>query len=295
MSPAVPMMGVPGCCDCSDDEDDCEAMLTVTVFGPCEGDGYILGATVELYDGATLIDSGTTDANGQVVLGPLSSSAVTYDIEVSAPGFVSDSDTYISSGCSDGGKSIGLTLAPSDYHLCCDCDRSIAIGDTRTLSGDASGTLTWGTVGTQTGWIYCTTLSASDRVLEILGPLCASNHISGDVPILFVASCSGLTIWFPTDLSSVAAGTPNSWPAADFDTDNGNLDCSDVVPGTNVIIGGDCARAVFIRNFPGQIVASSCDPYSHTLEMNFEITEFPNTYRHPLYYIFGPTATFTVG
>jgi hypothetical protein len=308
MSP-VPMMGVPGCCDCSDDEDDCEAVLTVTVGGPCVGARPIAGATVELYDGATLIDSGTTDASGEVVLGPLSSSAVTYTIETSAVGYISDSDTYVSSGCNPGTKAIGGLTLDGDYHLCCDvdCDLSIAIGDTRTLSGGVSGSMAYNPDSIPTvfadSWEYCATFSASGRLATRLpAPLCTPTLTSGDVPILFAAGCKTCTIWFPCDTFSSFPGPPGtagSWNALDFDTGDGTVDCGDLFiwitggPGAGGGINGtgDCPRTVFMRSFPGTLISDSCDPYSATFSWDFDD---PTLGDHPLKAIFGSSLTLTV-
>jgi hypothetical protein len=299
------MKGVPGCCTCEDDEDDCDAYLTVTVGGPCPGSG-IAGATVELYDGMTLVDSGTTDINGEVVLGPLSSSAVTYDIETWATGFVSDSDTYISSGCTPGTKAIGLEL-DGDYHLCCDCDLSMAVGDTITLSGGVSGSMTYSSAFTADlfadTWAYCATFSASGRLATRPPPGCTPGLTSGDVPLLFTAACGGgCTIWFPCDTSSSFPGPPGaagSWNALDFDTQDGVVDCGDLFPwftggpgaGGAISSGGACPRQVFMRSFPGTIIADSCEPYSSTVSWDFDDATLGD---HPLKAIFGSSLTLTV-
>jgi hypothetical protein len=299
----APMMFVPGCCDCSDDEDDCEAMLTVTVGGPCVG-GIISGATVELYDGATLIDSGVTNSSGVVVLGPLSSSPKTYTVEVTAVGWQANSDTFESDGCEAGAITIELELAASGYHLCCcgsDPVLSIAVPDTRGLSGSHSGTLTWGTSGTFTGWLACFMLSASDKINHQTfgGGFCTQSVVSGDVPILFTTGCGVLSLWFPLTVSGGLSGTdscdaPSEFPLFLFETGNGTIDCGDLVIGSNISIGGDCPRTAFLRSCSGVQIASSCEPFSQTYQFIFEIDDGFGIKKHPLYYIFGATATFTV-
>jgi hypothetical protein len=297
------MKGVPGCCTCEDDEDDCEAVLTVTVVGPCPG-SRIAGASVELYDGATLIDSGVTNSSGVVVLGPLSSDPTSYTVNASAVGFLPETDTFDSSGCADDGFAIGLELDAEDYHLCCcgsDPVLSIAVPDTRGLSGSHSGTLTWGTNGTFTGWLGCFMLSASDKINHQTfgGGFCTGSVVSGDVPILFAAGCSGITLWFPLTVSGGIAGPdscddPSQFPLFLFETGNGTIDCGDLAIGSNINIPGDCPRTAFLRSCEGVQVAGSCDPFTSTVEFYFEIDDGFGIKRHPLYYIFGATATFTL-
>lgn len=131
-------------CDCS-----CSAPSTKICVKACGGVA-VVGATVQLWSGATLVDSCTTDATGCCTF----TDAGTFDVKVIASGDTTDFGNKTLSG-----TTINLSLAGGTSTICCS---TYSVPKNLTLT-DALGTLalTYAAGSSPPTWLGCRSVNVS--------------------------------------------------------------------------------------------------------------------------------------
>jgi len=192
--PDPPDPDVPHCC------------VTICVNGPC---GPIPDATVTVSSGMTTVATGTTNANGCILLDI--GTAGTYTVTVSATGYTTVTGSHSLACC--GSLAVTLALSSGIPVICCG---ACGMNSTIYLT-DTNGTWAATYNVAQSAWIACYAVSVGEMVPGVSKPggvFCTPEATqSGNIPVLYLVQCSTAT-----GTTSPSLTVTRYWPAIEGGT-----------------------------------------------------------------------------